>query len=117
METQAVIDMTTFQQLKDQMGADFMPELIDTYISDTSELIEQLRKALSSEDASSFGRNAHSIKSSSASLGALVFSSQARELEMMGKANDLSGAGPNVERLAGDFLVVKRCLEGLRNEP
>ena len=117
MEAQIVIDPVTFNGLKDLMGADFVPELIDTYNSETGGLIEQLRQALVAQDAATFGRHAHSIKSSSASLGALVFSQQARELEMMGKANNLSGAGPKLEQLAADFLQVKRCLEGLKDGP
>lgn len=117
MEAQIVIDPTTFNELKDQMGDDFMIDLINTYILETGELIEKLRQALALQDYSSFTRFAHSIKSSSASLGALVFSQQARELEMMGKVNDLTEAGPKVERLAADFLEVKRCLEELRDGP
>ena len=117
MEAQEIIDPVTFNELKDLMGADFLVELIDTYNTETSGLIEQLRQALTTGDATSFGRIAHSIKSSSASLGALAFSQQARELEMLGKAIDLSGAGPKVERVAADFLQVKRRLEELRDEP
>jgi HPt (histidine-containing phosphotransfer) domain-containing protein len=117
METQGIIDATTFNQLKGQVGAGFVTELIDAYNTETDELIEKLNQALSVEDADAFGRLAHSIKSSSASLGALVFSQQARELEMMGRANDLSSAGPKLHRLAADFLQVKRRLEELRNEP
>jgi HPt (histidine-containing phosphotransfer) domain-containing protein len=116
MEEQAIIDMPTYNQLKDLMGADFVVELIDTYNIETGELIEQLGQALTSGEAASFGRYAHSIKSSSASLGALELSQQARELEMMGKASDLSGAGQKVEKLAADFLLVKQRLEELRNE-
>jgi len=117
MEAQEIIDPLTFNELKDLMGADFVLELIETYNTETGGLIEQLRQALVAEDAASFGRFAHSIKSSSASLGALVLSRQARELEMLGKANDLSGAGPKLEQLAADFLQVKHCLEELRDEP
>ena len=117
MEAQAIIDLETFNELKELMGTDFLVELIDTYALETGGLIEQLRQALIGQDAAAFGRLAHSIKSSSASLGALAFSQQARELEMMGKANDLSDAGPKVERLAAGFLEVKRGLEELRDEP
>ena len=117
MEAQVIIDPVTFNGLKDLMGADFVLEIIDTYNTETSGLIEQLRLALVAQDAASFGRFAHSIKSSSASLGALAFSQQARELEMLGKANDLSGAGLKVDQLAADFLQVKHCLEGLKDEP
>ncbi|NJD58865.1 MAG: hypothetical protein C3F13_00025 [Anaerolineales bacterium] len=117
MQEQAIIDMPTYNQLKDLMGADFIIELIDTYNIETAALIEQLGQALTQGETTSFGRHAHSIKSSSASLGALAFSQQARELEMMGKANDLTGAAPKVEQLAADFVQVKRCLEELRDEP
>jgi HPt (histidine-containing phosphotransfer) domain-containing protein len=116
MEEQAIIDISTYNQLKEVMGADFMAEIIDTYNNETGALIDQLSQALTSGDAVSFGRYAHSIKSSSASLGALVFSQQARELEMMGKANNLSMAGLKLEKLSVDFLQVKQCLEELRNE-
>jgi HPt (histidine-containing phosphotransfer) domain-containing protein len=116
MEEQAIIDMPTYNQLKQLMGADFLPELIDTYNIETAALIEQLGQAITSGDTASFGRSAHSIKSSSASLGALTFSQQARELEMMGKANDLSGADIKYEQLAADFLLVMRRLEELKDE-
>ena len=117
MPEQAIIDMAIYNQLKELMGRDFIAELIDTYIQETAALIEQLGKALIEGDAPVFGRTAHSIKSSSASLGAVELSQLARELEMMGKANELSGGDEKMEKLAADFLVVKECLEGLKNEP
>jgi HPt (histidine-containing phosphotransfer) domain-containing protein len=117
MKDQSMIDTATFQELKELMGSDFIEELIDTYSMETAELIEQLHKAFLTEDSILIGRLGHSIKSSSASLGALTFSQQARELEMLGKAGDLTGVGPKLDQLAGDFLAVRSCLEELRNEP
>lgn len=117
MENQGIIDRNTFDELKELMGADFIPEIIDVYTQETGHLIEKLQQALAAQDADTFGRSAHSIKSSSASLGALEFSQQARELEMLGKAGDLLEAAPKLERLVTDFLMVKRCLEELSNEP
>jgi HPt (histidine-containing phosphotransfer) domain-containing protein len=117
MDVDAIIDGDTFDDLKDMMGADFVGEIIDTYNEETAELVEQLQQALAAQDTATFARCAHSIKSSSASLGALVFADQARELELTGKAGDLSGAGPRVERLAADFALVRRSLEELRDGP
>jgi HPt (histidine-containing phosphotransfer) domain-containing protein len=117
MEEHAIIDIPTFSQLKELMGAEFVVELIDTYNTETGSLIEQLRQALANGEAASFCRFAHSIKSSSASLGALAFSQQARELELMGKANDLTGADSKLEQLGVDFVLVKQRLEDLKNEP
>lgn len=117
MGVQEVIDLKTFNDLRAQLGSDFVTELIDTYSHDTEELLENLRQALVAKDAVSFERFAHTIKSSSASLGALVFSQQARELEMIGKSSDLSNADSKLELLSVGFLQVKRNLEELKNEP
>jgi HPt (histidine-containing phosphotransfer) domain-containing protein len=116
MQEQAIIDMPTFNQLKEIMGDQFIFELIDTYNIETMTLIGQLRKALADGEPVTFGRYAHSIKSSSASLGAFNFSQQARELELMGKSENLSGASSKLEQLATSFLEVKRCLEDLKDE-
>jgi HPt (histidine-containing phosphotransfer) domain-containing protein len=110
MEAQDMIEQAAFNELRDQVGTDFLIELIDTYCLETQELIEKLRLALAAQDAATFGRLAHSIKSSSASLGALNLSQQARELEMLGKANDLEAARPKLEQLAAAFLQVVSCL-------
>ena len=117
MDTHTIIDRRTFNELKETMGAGFVSEIIDTFNLETGRLIEQLRQALAEDDAVSFARLAHAIKSSSASLGALVFSQQARELEMLGKANDLTGASPKLEKFAADFARVTRCLEEMSDEP
>jgi histidine phosphotransfer protein HptB len=116
METH-VIDTAAFQELKELMGADFLGELIDTYCQETGEMIENLHQALAAGDSLLCGQIGHSLKSSSASLGALGFSQQARELEMLGKAGDLAGAGASIKGLAAEFAAVKRCLEELSNEP
>ena len=117
MNAQGVIDQAIYNDLKEVMGADFIVELIDTFNIETEGLITQLRKALDAGDAAAFGRLAHSIKSSSASLGALAFSQQARQLEMMGKSGSLDGAEPLVEQFTADFLIVKQSLEDLKNVP
>ena len=117
MEEQGIIDHKTYHELKDLMGADYVGEIIDTYIQETGALIQQLQQELGAGDSITFGRLAHSIKSSSASLGAVNFSLQARELEMLGKANDLTGVGPKLEKLTSDFSQVASRLKELRNEP
>jgi HPt (histidine-containing phosphotransfer) domain-containing protein len=111
------IDLKTYGELKELMGADYLVEIIDTYIEETEGLIHQLQQALAAGDAATFGRLAHSIKSSSASLGALDFAQQARELELLGKANDLVGVGSKLDELAAGFLPLVARLKELRNEP
>ena len=108
MSMEQLVDQATFGQLQEMMGAEFLAELIDTYCQETPQLIETLEQALARNDAPAFQRTAHSIKSSSASLGALPLSDLARELEMAGKAGQLSGAEARVQQLAADYRGVEQ---------
>ena len=109
------IDMITFENLKAMMGADFIGELIDAYFEEAPQLIGQIEQALASGDAEVFRRAAHSLKSSSASFGALQFSARAKELEMIGKEGNLDGTFEKVADLKIDYDAVHNALEALRD--
>ena len=116
MNAEPVIDALTFAELKTTVGADFIGELIDAYLDDTPRLLNELAESLAQQDATKFSRMAHSIKSSSASLGALFFSAQAKELEMIGKQGDLAGVQPKVEHLKMNYVQVQQKLRELKDE-
>lgn len=111
MDLWNILDRAIFEDLLATMGAEFIPELFNTYLAETPELIAELKQSLLQQDVVTFTRHAHSIKSSSASLGLLSFSIQARELEMLGKDGLLADAGPKVEQLCADFEQVQRVLQ------
>ena len=46
----SVIDMNTFNALKEAAGADFIGELIDTFLEDTPGQITTMRNALAAQD-------------------------------------------------------------------
>jgi histidine phosphotransfer protein HptB len=94
------LDMTTFEELKEMSGADFIGELIDTFLEDAPKLVMEMKSALKTNDAEAFRRAAHSLKSNSATFGAKRLSGLAKELEMLGKESRLDEAGkllPNAE--------------------
>jgi len=113
MNTQSVIDMPTYEALKEAMGADYIVEVIQVYFEETPQLLSNLREALEKQDCETFRRAAHSIKSTSNSFGALNFGAEARELEMLGREGKLEGAASKVNALEADYLVVKQALEQL----
>jgi len=116
MNAEPVIDAITFTELKTTVGADFIGELIDAYLDETPRLIRELVEALAQQDVTKFSRSAHSIKSSSAALGALLFSAQAKELEMIGKQGSLAGVQPKVEQLKMNYVQVQQKLRELKDE-
>jgi len=110
-----LIDPPTFQALKEMSGADFMPELIDTFLEDAPRMLDDLRRALAAGDVETFRRTAHSLKSNCRTFGALDLAELARELEFFARENRLADVGDKVERLAMDYHQVASALKGLRD--
>jgi len=85
----SAIDKTTFDDLKQMSGADFIGELIEAFLEDAPSMLEAMRTALETQDVESFRRNAHSLKSNANTFGAMELSGLAKELESMARENDL----------------------------
>ena len=112
----SVIDLRAFEKLKNDVGAEFVGELIVTYCSETPQLIAKLQHALDVNDADAFRQAAHSIKSTSHTFGALSLGEMAKEVEMMGRVGDLAGAQEKVDRLAAEYDRVQRALKDLSHD-
>jgi len=82
IETLAVaLDTQILDALRESMGEDF-EELLEAYIDSSEEILQQLSDAYEKQQADQIKRLTHSIKSSSASLGFLQLSEQAKKLEL-----------------------------------
>ena len=112
--TQPVIDHATFDALKETAGADFVVELVDTFLVEAPPMLAELRSALAARDADKFRRTAHSLKSNSNTFGALTLATMARELELSGldpaKAN-----GAKLDALAHEYSRVAEALAELKH--
>lgn len=111
--SKTVIDITTYENLKTTAGADFMGELVKTYLEDAPNLIAQMQSALKADDSESFRRAAHSLKSNSATFGAGGLSELAKELETLGRENKLNEIGSRLKSVEEAFKVVADELKGL----
>jgi HPt (histidine-containing phosphotransfer) domain-containing protein len=108
-----VIDEATFEELKQMSGADFINELIDAFLDDAPNMISHMHSALETQDIESFRRNAHSLKSNANTFGALELGALAKELEMMGRENNLA-IGNRLEVLKEVYESVAEELRGMR---
>jgi HPt (histidine-containing phosphotransfer) domain-containing protein len=108
------ISETEFQALVDMVGAD-MPEvlidLLDTYLDESAGLVAAIQSGQSSGDTASMLRPAHSLKSSSASIGAMRLSRFCADLESHLRGN-LPGLDvpAQVVQIAHEFGRVKAAL-------
>lgn len=109
----SAIDLPTFERLTQDLGADFVGELIETYCLETPQLIAQLPQALASQNAAAFRQAAHSIKSTSNTLGALQLGTLAQELETMGREGNLADVHGQVDQLAAEYDRVQQALKDL----
>jgi HPt (histidine-containing phosphotransfer) domain-containing protein len=101
----------------DEYGEDFLVELIGDYLEDASARLARLSQAAAAGDAGTLMLEAHTLKSSSASLGAESLSIMARRLEDIGHNGDLAALADNVEQFERQFAIVKASLEKLRAAP
>lgn len=108
-----IIDQGTFNELKQMSGADFINELIDAFLEDAPNMIQNMQTALNTKDVESFRRNAHSLKSNANTFGATELGVLAKELEMMGKQSNLD-IGNRLEVLTEEFDKVAEELKGMR---
>ncbi|MGH7388736.1 MAG: response regulator [Candidatus Rokuibacteriota bacterium] len=111
-----VLDPAALEGLRATMGADFLDELLATFVEDSHELVGTMRRALGTMDIDAFRRAAHSLKSNAASFGATTLSTLARQLEALARSGSLDGASPRVERLAGECERVVRALREVERE-
>jgi histidine phosphotransfer protein HptB len=109
------IDRATFAELQDSAGADFVVELVDTFLEDAPTLIAELRSARAAADGDRFRRAAHSLKSNSNTFGATALGAMARELELKGLAADDSDDVAAIAAIAATYAQASAELKELCN--
>jgi len=115
-EGDEVVDRAAFERLRVTMGAGFLPELLSTFVEDSHELVDRMRRALQEQDIDSFRRSAHSLKSNAGSFGATTLANLATALEAQAKSGSLEGAAARVERLAGECERAVRALREVERD-
>ena len=105
------IDRATFASLEETAGADFVHELVDTFLDEAPRMLDELRGALAKDDAERFRRTAHSLKSNANTFGASTLGRLARELELGGVA--LARDSTKLDELADEFRRVGQALKEL----
>ena len=88
---ETVIDGSALEQIMaidPDNGQSILDGIIDTFCDSGAELLETLLVAANSDDMDGVASVAHSLKSSSASVGAMRLSNLSRDLEAIAKAND-----------------------------
>ncbi|HET8877083.1 MAG TPA: Hpt domain-containing protein [Casimicrobiaceae bacterium] len=111
--TQPTIDLAAFGELQSTAGAEFVCELVDTFLVEAPLMLDELRLAYASGNADTFRRTAHSLKSNSNTFGALTLGKLAKDLELGGMAPVREANGAPLEELEFEYARVAKALAEL----
>ena len=75
----------------DEDGAEFVLDIINTYIEDSEKRFAQLKAAIGAKDVTGIIKSAHALKSASMTVGAEKLSSFFKKMEESGRNNDIVG--------------------------
>jgi len=111
------LDEQVFQSLHDMAGAntEILAELLDCYLDSAPEQLQTLTQALHQRDAALLQRTAHTLKSSSATLGALPLADLCKKLEEIGRLGMLDTAAANIRMAASEYERVRGVLQMKRS--
>jgi HPt (histidine-containing phosphotransfer) domain-containing protein len=114
----STIDPAAFDRLVEMTGGDreFVDELVDTYLSDGTDQVAAMHAALAAGDLSGLERAAHSLKSGSATVGAIALGERCRSLEEAARTGDVPDGEERVAAIESGFVEVRGALLGLRRQ-
>ncbi len=92
-----ILDDAVLAELRESTGGDddFVRELVDAYVSEAIGYLEAMTAAVADPEA--IVRPAHTLKSSSATLGAMRLAAISRGIEEAGRAGRADGLAADVE--------------------
>ncbi|WP_395702892.1 Hpt domain-containing protein [Aquabacterium sp.] len=110
-----ILDPQILKELQDSAGADFVAELLQTFLEDAPPLLAELQRAQAAGDAAAFKRAAHTLKSNGHTFGAVELSTLARELELSPLPTLGEQAAPRLAALAQAYERAATALKAMNH--
>ncbi|KFN42408.1 hybrid sensor histidine kinase/response regulator [Arenimonas oryziterrae] len=111
-----VLAMEVLDELKTIMGQEYLG-LVKLFLEDAPNHIQQLETAAATNDIAGLVAPAHTLKSSSANLGALALSAAAKRIELGARTGALPRATVAVLMLETEFQRARTALQALFKPP
>jgi len=108
------IDRAVLEELRSLQGEgepDLVAELFESFCEEAPTLITAMRTAVTQSNADKLKQAAHSLKGSSAGLGAKPLSALSAEVEKMGRAGSVTGAAEKIDQIEREYARVLKTLE------
>jgi two-component system sensor histidine kinase/response regulator len=95
---------------------ELLKEVIGLFLEECPKTMEEIRDAIDGEDPHRLNRAAHALKGSAANFDARAVFDAAFRLEMMGKDEELDGAGAVYSTLVDEVECLKKALQNFSGE-
>jgi len=102
--------LNTLSELIGANEPELFKELIQSYLDSSAVLTAELQTAIAEQNSTKLQHAAHSLKSTSASLGAKKLADLCKQLEQQGKAGELNGAAEKVQQALTESALINRQL-------
>jgi two-component system, sensor histidine kinase and response regulator len=96
------------------IGEDGVAEVIGLYLVDTPEVVQAMRTAFEAGDIESLKRASHTLKSTSATVGAKLLASYCLEIERLARAGLVAECAPHLAGAEREYRDVIPALERAR---
>jgi signal transduction histidine kinase/ligand-binding sensor domain-containing protein/DNA-binding NarL/FixJ family response regulator len=106
--------LDSLRKLGEATGKPVVRDVVDSYLDETPRRLQKMRQAMDRGDAEGFTLLAHSLKGSSAQLGAVRVAAVSAALEQQGRSSTLEGAAGLLGDLERELARVVPLLEGER---
>lgn len=102
--------LDNIRALSADRGGALVKRVVNAYIGDTPQQLVALRAAIDGRDTGSVRKVAHTLKSSSANVGAELLAQMCKDLELLGRNNMTEGAAGILGDMEHEFQAVRRSL-------
>jgi signal transduction histidine kinase/DNA-binding response OmpR family regulator len=110
-------DIAAFREVQEMLDEDeILIKVIDRYLEDTPKLLQSIATSIAQEDASELEWAAHSLKSTSAMLGAKRFAQLCGDLEAIARTGTLTDTPVKVLQAKTEYEKVKTALLAQRHQ-
>lgn len=110
---EAPVNAELIDELKDLMGTDFVT-LLDTYIQDSQHRLLTIEVAIAEGDADSIVSHAHSLKGSSANVGAYLVEQSCANVVVLAREGNINGVDDLYPELLSRYQSVSRYFRQLQ---
>jgi CheY-like chemotaxis protein len=105
--------LDNIRALSADRGAALVQRVVTAYVDDTPQHLRTLRRAIDVLDTGKLRKVAHSLKSSSANVGAEALAQMCKDMENLGRTDSTEGASGILADMEHEFQAVRHSLSAI----